>query len=174
MRRMKTTSIAAVAAFGATMAPALGGDLEISVDAVRNDTGKVLAALHAEAGAGTFPGVQNAIAAQWVEAAPGTHRFVFTGLPAGRFAVAVFHDENDNGEIDTDFLGIPKEGYGFSRGATGMFGAALLRRCRRRGAGGRRDGAHRDRAPLSVEAGRAQAEHTITAHRKPDIGRIER
>ncbi len=114
--------IAAIAVFGATAAPALAGDLEIVVEAIRNDAGKVLAALHAGAGAGTFPDAEGAVAAQWATAAPGDHRFVFTDLPAGEFAVAVFHDENDNGELDSNFLGIPTEGYGFSRNATGTFG----------------------------------------------------
>jgi uncharacterized protein (DUF2141 family) len=38
----------------------------------------------------------------------------FAGLPAGTYAVSVFHDSNANGKLDT-FAGIPKEGYGFSR-----------------------------------------------------------
>jgi uncharacterized protein (DUF2141 family) len=35
-------------------------------------------------------------------------------LAAGHYAVAVFHDRNNNGRLDT-FMGIPREGYGFSR-----------------------------------------------------------
>lgn len=42
--------------------------------------------------------------------------FHFPGLPAGRYAVVVFHDENDNGEIDHSALGLPKEPLGFSNG----------------------------------------------------------
>lgn len=38
----------------------------------------------------------------------------FSGLPAGTYAVGVFHDANSNGKLDTA-LGIPREGYGFSR-----------------------------------------------------------
>ncbi len=36
------------------------------------------------------------------------------GLPDGTYAVRLFHDENNNGELDTNLLGIPREGYGFS------------------------------------------------------------
>jgi uncharacterized protein (DUF2141 family) len=43
-------------------------------------------------------------------------------LPAGAYAAAVYHDENSNGKMDTNFLGIPKEGYGFSNNAHGSFG----------------------------------------------------
>lgn len=47
---------------------------------------------------------------------------VFRGLPAGRYAVSAFHDENDNDRLDTNLLGIPSEPYGFSRDARGRFG----------------------------------------------------
>ena len=46
----------------------------------------------------------------------------FEGLPAGRYAVAVVHDENGNGKMDRNFLGIPKEGYGASNNAKGSMG----------------------------------------------------
>lgn len=35
-------------------------------------------------------------------------------LPEGRYAIAVLHDENSNHKLDRNFLGIPKEGFGFS------------------------------------------------------------
>lgn len=45
-------------------------------------------------------------------------------LPFGEYAIAVYHDKNENGKIDTNFLGIPKEDYGFSNDARGRFGPA--------------------------------------------------
>ena len=44
------------------------------------------------------------------------------GVPAGTWAVLAFQDENENGELDRNFIGIPKENYGFSRDARGKFG----------------------------------------------------
>lgn len=38
----------------------------------------------------------------------------FPGVAAGTYAVAVFHDENGNGKLDRNFIGIPKEGVGSS------------------------------------------------------------
>ena len=35
-------------------------------------------------------------------------------LPAGNYAVQVMHDENENNKLDTNFMGMPIEGYGFS------------------------------------------------------------
>lgn len=45
-------------------------------------------------------------------------------LSYGDYAVAVYHDKNTNGELDTNLLGIPKEAYGFSNNARGRFGPA--------------------------------------------------
>ncbi len=47
---------------------------------------------------------------------------VFENLPASEYAVSVFHDENNNKKLDTNFLGIPKEGVGASNNAKGHFG----------------------------------------------------
>lgn len=35
-------------------------------------------------------------------------------IPPGRYAVAAIHDENGNHKLDRNFLGIPKEGFGFA------------------------------------------------------------
>jgi uncharacterized protein (DUF2141 family) len=40
--------------------------------------------------------------------------FTFKDLKAGTYAVMLMHDENNNGKLDSNILGIPKEGYGFS------------------------------------------------------------
>lgn len=47
----------------------------------------------------------------------------FAGVAPGGYAVALFHDENDNAKMDTNFIGIPKEGYGFSNNARGRLSA---------------------------------------------------
>ena len=51
----------------------------------------------------------------------GTMRFVVQDLAPGRYALSAFHDENDNGELDTNLLGIPSEGYGFGNDASAAF-----------------------------------------------------
>ena len=40
----------------------------------------------------------------------------------GEYAISVHHDDNDNGKIDTNFIGIPKEPTGLSNGAVPKFG----------------------------------------------------
>jgi uncharacterized protein (DUF2141 family) len=39
--------------------------------------------------------------------------FEFSDIKPGKYAIAVIHDENCNGKLDTNMFGIPKEGYGF-------------------------------------------------------------
>lgn len=46
---------------------------------------------------------------------------VFKDLTDGEYAIKLFQDENDNNKLDTNMMGIPKEGYGFSNNV-GMFG----------------------------------------------------
>ena len=49
-------------------------------------------------------------------------RIVLHDVAPGIYGIAVFHDENGNGKHDTNFLGLPLEGYGFSRDAPIMLG----------------------------------------------------
>ncbi|MEM6358516.1 MAG: DUF2141 domain-containing protein [Bacteroidota bacterium] len=46
----------------------------------------------------------------------------FEKLPPGRYSVSVIHDQNKNGELDTNWAGIPKEPFGFSKKSFGNFG----------------------------------------------------
>jgi len=52
----------------------------------------------------------------------GTATFAFTGVPHATYAIAVLHDENGNGKMDTNAIGIPKEGGGASNDAKARFG----------------------------------------------------
>jgi uncharacterized protein (DUF2141 family) len=47
---------------------------------------------------------------------------VFPRIPAGTNGISAFHDENGNGKIDTNFVGMPTEDYCASRNARGVFG----------------------------------------------------
>lgn len=109
---------AALSASGTAQA----SELRVTIDGIRSDRGKVRVALHKPVPDVKFPDASGTVAAQWRTAGPGALEFVFADLPPGRFAVAVFHDENDNDELDVNLIGIPKEGYAFSRDARGFAG----------------------------------------------------
>ena len=47
----------------------------------------------------------------------------FAAIAPGTYALAVVHDENMNGKLDTNWLGVPTEGYGFSNDAKTLIGA---------------------------------------------------
>jgi uncharacterized protein (DUF2141 family) len=108
-------------------------DLEVSIDGVRSDAGTIMIGLYDSVGGFTAAiehctegGLLNdkgRLAGMALRAASGTRRVVFTQLPPGRYAVIVFHDENDNGRLDENGWGVPTEGYAFSNNAEGLLGA---------------------------------------------------
>ena len=51
------------------------------------------------------------------------------GLPPGDYAISVIHDENGDGRLNT-FLGIPREGFGFSRNPRMRMGPPRYEECR--------------------------------------------
>jgi uncharacterized protein (DUF2141 family) len=53
-----------------------------------------------------------------VKAATPSVTYTFRNIPPGIYAIGIFHDENDNGKLDTNFLGVPREGFGFSNNPT--------------------------------------------------------
>jgi uncharacterized protein (DUF2141 family) len=57
-----------------------------------------------------------------VKASTGEVKVVFENVPPGTYALSVIHDANENGELDSNMIGIPKEGFGFSNDAMGSFG----------------------------------------------------
>lgn len=89
--------------------------LTVHVIGARNAQGKIRAALFN--GAEGFPNdASRAIQKQSGDIDPETSsaHIVFTNVPAGVYAVSVFHDENMNQKLDKNFVGVPKEGYGAS------------------------------------------------------------
>lgn len=48
---------------------------------------------------------------------------VFNDIPAGEYAISMYHDENMDGKVNRSLLGIPQEGYGFSNEAKAIIKA---------------------------------------------------
>lgn len=116
-KTMKITT-AAVALALATNAGA--ADLRVEVHGVSSAGGKVYAAVFKRAE--DFPKADKAAAGVAVSAVAPNVSLVFPGLAAGDYAVSVYHDENGNGRLDNNLMGVPTEPYGFSRDAAGMMG----------------------------------------------------
>lgn len=102
--------------------PIVGHELTVEVKNITSAKGKIMFALFTRPNG--FPQqVQNAFAVKSVPASKGKVLVSFTGIPSGTCAIAVYHDANNDGKLNTNALGIPKESYGFSNNARSMFSA---------------------------------------------------
>jgi uncharacterized protein (DUF2141 family) len=97
------------------------GEVTVDVQGLHSSRGRVLAALYcSEIG---FPNkVKQACARKLAKIVNKRVRLVFAGVPAGEFALSLFHDENANATLDTNWMGIPSEGWAMSRDAKASFG----------------------------------------------------
>jgi uncharacterized protein (DUF2141 family) len=97
------------------------GTIEVTITGMRNDRGQLLINLFLSSDG--FPSDPERAFRAVPQAIQGDEvRMVFEDVPAGRFAIAAFHDENENFKLDTNFLGIPRERWGVSRGSRGFLG----------------------------------------------------
>lgn len=99
---------------------AAAAELKVEIRNVGSSEGSIRVALYASEQA--F--LKNLYAGQIAPAQKGSIAVRFGDVPPGSYALSVYHDENENGELDKNFLGIPTEPYGFSNNARGMFGPA--------------------------------------------------
>lgn len=111
---------AAGAALLAIAGTAKAGELTIRLDGVQGTDGKLMIALYK--GADGFLKQDKAIAATILSASTGARAITVHDLPAGDYAAAVFHDADGDGKMNTNLIGIPTEGFGFSNNARGTMG----------------------------------------------------
>jgi uncharacterized protein (DUF2141 family) len=93
-----------------------GGEIRVVVRGLRNSEGRVGCSLfnHAEG----FPrNREKEYREIWTPIRSGWAVCDFDGIPAGTYAVTVLHDENSDGKMDFNWIGMPTKGYGFSNGA---------------------------------------------------------
>ncbi len=109
--------------------PIGSGTLIVEVEGLRSSEGTIHVGLFA--GPEGFPQDTAAMvrSATMMLAEDGERAIRFDGLVYGDYAVAVLHDENASGAMDTGFLGIPKEGLGFSNNPRIGFGAPSFESC---------------------------------------------
>lgn len=60
----------------------------------------------------------------------GGNTITLHDIPAGAYAISVFHDADSDGELNANLMGIPTEAYGFSNNARGSFGPPSYENCR--------------------------------------------
>ena len=101
--------------------PAGTGRVQVTVTGFESEEGQVLVALFLNA-SGWPDDETRAFGALVLPIRDGQAIADFDDVPAGPFAVSVFHDRDEDRELDAGVFGIPTEDYGFSRDARDLFG----------------------------------------------------
>ena len=102
--------------------PACPG-IHVQILNIRNSIGTVACALFESPAGFPVEYLHSATNVMVIKIRKSQARCDFEDIPPGKYAMAVIHDENMNGKLDTNWLGIPTEGYGFSNDAKGLLGA---------------------------------------------------
>ena len=93
-------------------------DVVVNISNFKNNNGQVLVAIFNTKDSFLNKGFKSAK----VKIENNACSVTFKNLPKGTYAISMFHDENNNNKLDTNFMGIPKETYGCSNNAKGFFG----------------------------------------------------
>jgi uncharacterized protein (DUF2141 family) len=93
-------------------------DITVHVKNLSSNDGKILVGLYDT----KIDFLKNRYKGAIVEIKNNTISVVFKDIPEGIYAVSFVHDENNNGKMDTNFMGIPNEDYGCSNNAKGFMG----------------------------------------------------
>ena len=100
--------------------------LTIKITNIKEPKGKIEIGLYNNGE--KFPEVGGELKKIILDADSSTVIYTIENLPEGNYAVAVYHDENSDGECNTNFLGIPKEPYGFSNNVRPLFSAPSFKK----------------------------------------------
>lgn len=102
-------------------------DLSIEISNVKTSNGTINVAVYDASD--TFLKFDKVYKADSVLAQKGKTQIKIKGLPEGQYALAIFHDENGNNKLDTNWLGVPKEDIGFSNARMKTFGPPQFEEC---------------------------------------------
>ena len=126
LMRVRCVLLFAVLVFGnlpaAVIAQSSCPGIHVKVLNIRNSTGTVACALFESPVGFPIEYLHNATNIMVIKIRDAQARFDFLDIPPGTYALAVVHDENMNGKLDTNWMTIPKEGYGFSNDAKALLG----------------------------------------------------
>lgn len=92
--------------------------LHVTVKGIKYPEGEIRVGLFAD----ERDFLKKALAGKTVAVNADSVTVAFENLAPGAYAVSIFHDRNRNGKLDTNALGIPKEGFAFGNNAMGLFG----------------------------------------------------
>jgi uncharacterized protein (DUF2141 family) len=87
--------------------------LKIEITELRNNKGKIMLQV--------FDQKEKVVSQQMGDIKDRSCSFITGNLSKGKYAVRFYHDENLNQKMETNLVGKPTEGYGFSNNVTGKF-----------------------------------------------------
>ena len=103
--------------FASTAHAAAASTLTAEVGGLRNRNGQLCFSVFSTSQG--FPtNSSNAVQKKCVKVTANRMKVAFKQLSPGRYAIAVLHDENNDRQANRNFLGLPTEGFGFSRNPT--------------------------------------------------------
>jgi len=118
MKTIKKITLSALLISIAALSYGQASSVSVEITNIKSDEGSIMI--------GLFDSEKNflgkAFKGEIVKAIKGKVKVTFNELPKGIYAISVIHDENENGNLDTNFMGIPNEPYGISMDGKNMFG----------------------------------------------------
>jgi uncharacterized protein (DUF2141 family) len=86
--------------------------LKVKVHGIQNTNGQIELSIYNDPK--VFPEVGKTYKMIRIDSKVGEIVYEFTNLPAGEYAIATFHDENNDKECNTNLIGVPTEAFAFS------------------------------------------------------------
>lgn len=114
MIKFLVVSLLSICSFGF----AQNSKLTINVSGLKNNLGTLTAELYSSKEKFLKTSYKKGSATIQSNAASVT----FSDIPKGEYTVMVYHDENNNGKLDKNFIGMPKEPVACSNNAKGFMG----------------------------------------------------
>ncbi|WP_264563636.1 DUF2141 domain-containing protein [Flavobacterium sp. N3904] len=110
--------ITAIALFICSLMSAQNVNLTVSVSGLKNNTGVVKVGLYNSEG--TF--LKSIYKSITSEIKNNSATVTFVGIPKGEYGISTYQDENSNGKLDKNMMGIPSEDFACSNDAKGFMG----------------------------------------------------
>jgi uncharacterized protein (DUF2141 family) len=110
--------ITAIAFFICSLMSAQNANLTVAVSGLKNNTGMVKVGLYNSEG--TF--LKTIYKSITSEIKNNSATVTFVGIPKGEYGISTYQDENSNGILDKNMIGIPSEDFACSNNAKGFMG----------------------------------------------------
>ena len=126
MRPVHITLLIIAALLGAMKTMAQQYKITVTITGLHSDKGNLYLSLYHSA-EGYPKKASAAFRLSFTSISNGRATIILDDIPQGVYAIACYHDENNNGKLDTNFFGIPVEGTGASNNARGSLGPPKFR-----------------------------------------------